>query len=300
MIGLLAWWLVPWMRRQTLGNLAIAFGAEKSEAERRRIGRRCYRLAGRGLLAWPVLHRMGRERAAELVSPTIAPAAAELLASGKGAIWLTQHSGLFELGGVWASLRHGVVAVGRDAGEDPGTNILIAMREDMGLKTIEQGNAREILRVLRGGGLVAMLADQDIRRVNGAFVPFFGKLAHTPVGPAALAVRLKVPILCAVTEWRTLTRHGGSIAEILRPREDLSNDDAVLELTARCTAAIEAAVRRRPDEWLWMHDRWRVSPEEMPDQPVWPPEMRAAAGAGPATPSAGGAAPASPAPGGAP
>jgi KDO2-lipid IV(A) lauroyltransferase len=174
------------------------------------------------------------------------------------------------------------------------------MREDMGLKTIEQGNAREILRVLRGGGLVAMLADQDIRRVNGAFVPFFGKLAHTPVGPAALAVRLKVPILCAVTEWRTLTRHGGSIAEILRPREDLSNDDAVLELTARCTAAIEAAVRRRPDEWLWMHDRWRVSPEEMPDQPVWPPEMRAAAGAGPATPSAGGAAPASPAPGGAP
>jgi KDO2-lipid IV(A) lauroyltransferase len=271
------------MRRQTLGNLAIAYGAEKSEAERRRIGRRSYVLAGRGLFAWIVLHRMGAERATALVTPEISPEAAAVLDSGKGAIYLTQHSGLFELIGSWSAKHYGVVTVGRDAGADPGTTMLIDMRSEMGLRTIEQGSPREILRTLKDGGKVAMLADQDIRRVNGAFVPFFGRLAHTPTGPAAMAVRLKVPIVCSVAEWRSFTTHTARAVDVLWPREDLQGEDAVLELTARCSEAIERAVRRRPEEWLWMHDRWRASPADLPESPIWPPERRAGGGApGPA------------------
>ena len=265
-VGLLAWALVPWMRRQTINNLEIAYGAELSAAERRRICRRCYGLAGRGMFAWIVLHRMGPQRALARVVQDLTPEAAEVLASPSGAIVLTQHSGLFELSGALGARDYRLVAVGREAGDDPGTSLLIRMRQEMGLRTIEQGSPREILRTLREGGRVGMLADQDIRKVNGAFVPFFGRLAHTPLGPAALAARMKVPIVCATMEWRSFTTHTARVVDVLRVREDLSGDEAVLELTARCSDAIERAVRRRPAEWLWMHDRWRTSPADHPDE----------------------------------
>lgn len=275
-VGVFAWYAVPWMRRQTLGNLEIAFGKEKSEAERRRIGRRCYALAGRGIFAWLVLHRMGPERALTKIVGEPSPAAAEAFSSGKGFILLAQHSGLFELLGVWVAKNVRVSGVGRDAGGDPGTGMLIEMRAEMGVRTIEQGNPREIVRTLKRGDGVGMLADQDIRRVNGAFVPYFGRLAHTPVGPATMAVRLGVPIVCSVAEWRSFTTHAACFPEVLHPRTDLSGDDAVLDLTMRCSEAIERAVRRRPEEWFWMHDRWRTSPADHPDAPIWPPEARGA------------------------
>jgi KDO2-lipid IV(A) lauroyltransferase len=301
-LGLLVWWAVPWMRRQTLRNLEIAFGAEKDAAERRRIARRCYVLAGRGMFAWMVLHRMGRDRALARLTAELSPEAKAAFGSGKGAVLLTQHSGLFELSGAWIAREYAAMAVGRE-GEDAGTSMLIAMRTDMGLRTIEQGSPREIVRTLRDGGIVAMLADQDIRGVNGAFVPFFGRLAHTPIGPAAFAVRMKVPIVCAHTEWRSLTTHAGVASDVLFPREDLPPDEAVLELTARTQVAIERAIRERPDEWLWMHERWRTTPAKRPEAPVWPRDAAAVAGgsvAGPAGPGAASAPGAPPGPGGEP
>ncbi|MCE9634803.1 MAG: hypothetical protein K8T90_03775 [Planctomycetes bacterium] len=273
-VGVFAWYAVPWMRRQTLGNLEIAFGREKSEAERRRIGRRCYALAGRAMFAWLVLHRMGPERALRRMVAEPCPEAEAVFQSGKGFIIVAQHSGLFELLGAWSAKHIRVSSVGRDAGGDPGTGMLITMRAEMGVRTIEQGGAREIVRTLKRGDGVGMLADQDIRRVNGAFVPFFGRLAHTPIGPATMAVRLGVPIVCSDAQWRSFTTHAACFPEVLHPRPDLSDDEAILDLTLRCSEAIERAVRRRPEEWFWMHDRWRTSPADHPDAPIWPPEAR--------------------------
>lgn len=267
-LGLLVWWSMPWLRRQTLRNLELALGATTTAAECRRIGRRSFALAGRGLLSWIVLHRMGPDRALARVEASIAPAVQEVLDSGSGAIVLTMHAGLFELAGVWAARHARLVAVGADAGDDPGMALLIAMRDEMGVKTLEQGSPRAILRALEAGKLVAMLADQDIRRVNGAFVPFFGRPTHTPLGPASMAVRMGVPVIVSTMRWEGLARHRLEAIEVLRPREGLSRDDATLELTVRCSAAMERAIRARPDEWLWMHDRWRTSPADRPSSPV--------------------------------
>lgn len=267
--GGLVWWAVPWLRRQTLRNLEIALGAEMDESARRAIARRCFALAGRGLFAWMVVHRMGKERALALVSYEPSPEALEVLRSGQGHIVLTQHAGLWDLAGARITQETGLAGVGREA-EDAATSLLIEMRREIGVRTIEHGGAREIVRILKHGGSVAMLADQDMRGVNGAFVPFFGRPAHTPVGPATMAVRLGVPIVCFVAEWRSFTTHAARLTEVLRPRADLPDDEAVLELTARCSAAIERAVRRRPAEWMWIHDRWRTSPADRPEAVVWP------------------------------
>jgi KDO2-lipid IV(A) lauroyltransferase len=257
-LGSCVYWFGGWVRRQTLANLAIAFGTTHDERARKRIARRVFANAGRGLFAWIVSHRMGPERAlaqCEVVCPEEVRAAI----SG-GAICLSQHYGMFELAGVHGARAFAMRPVGRDGRDGDPTSMLIAMRREMGGETIEQGNPRELVRVLKARGVVGMLIDQDIRGVNGIFVPFFGKPAHTPIGPATFAVRMDVPLVLFRIEWTGLTRHRITYGPVLHARKDLPADAAVRDLTARATAAGEEAIRLRPDHWLWMHERWRTEP----------------------------------------
>lgn len=276
--GRVVWYAVPWIRRQTLRNLELAWGAEMPPAERRRTGRRCFGITGRGFFAWIVLHRMGPDRAFARVTPEACPEAQALFDAGKGFIFLAPHSGLIELAGCWAAKHLGAIALSRD-GDDAGFSLVMEMRKEFGFRTIQTDNPRELVRTLRSGGRVVMLVDQDYRRVPGAFVPFFGRPAHTPVGLATMAVRLRLPVVHVVSEWRTFTRHTLRFPEVLHARTDLPEDEAILELTAQCTAAVERTVRRRPAEWFWFHERWRSSPETRPDAPVWPRDPQASVSA---------------------
>ena len=256
--GTLAWYLARHVRAQTLANLERAYGATMSPARRRRTGRRSFALAGRGVFSWIVLHRLGRERCRERVEFVCDAATREEIR--RGAILLTQHFGLFEVSNPWLLREFGYRPVGAAAKRGSATELLVEMRRDMGGDTIEQGSAHELMKFLKAGGVSAMLMDQDIRGVNGVFVPFFGHPAHTPIGPATFAVRLGIPLVLFRVEWTSLTRHRLTLGPVLRPRDDLPRDEAVVELTARATAAGEAIIRARPEHWLWMHERWRTRP----------------------------------------
>ncbi|HEX6851426.1 MAG TPA: hypothetical protein VF139_08440 [Candidatus Polarisedimenticolaceae bacterium] len=268
LLGTLGWYLAGSARRQTLSNLARAYGTTMPEAVRRRTGRRSFALAGRGLFSWIVLHRMGPERCLRRVEYDCDPAIREAVKNG--AIFITQHFGLFEASNPWLYREFGYRPVGAAAERGSPTERLVRMRRDMGGDTIEQGNARELMTFLKAGGVSAMLMDQDIRRVNGIFVPFFGHPTHTPAGPATFAVRLKIPLVLFRVEWTSLTRHRLTVGPVLHARADLPPEDAVHELTARATAAGEAIIRARPDHWLWVHERWRTRPADRPSAPHWP------------------------------
>ena len=257
-LGTACWLLAGPLRRQTAANLERAYGSAMAPSERRRTVRRSFALAGRGILSWIVLHRMGRERCRRHVEFVCDP---DLhVAIRRGAILLTQHFGLFEVSNPWLAREFGYRPVGAAARPGSPTQLLLEMRRDMGGDTIEQGNARGLLQFLRSGGVAAMLMDQDIRGVNGAFVPFFGHPAHTPLGPATFAVHLGLPLVLFRVEWLSLTRHRLTLGPLLRARADLTHDEAVLDLTARATAVGEAIIRERPEHWLWMHERWRTRP----------------------------------------
>jgi KDO2-lipid IV(A) lauroyltransferase len=260
LLGALGWYLAGSVRRQTLSNLERAYGAAMSSSARRRTGRRSFALAGRAIFSWIVLHRMGPERCLEHVEIVADPAMLE--ETRRGAILLTQHFGLFEAAGPWLFREFAYRPVGATAKPGSAAELLVRMRRDMGSDTIEQGNARELMSFLKAGGVTAMLMDQDIRGVNGVFVPFFGQPAHTPIGPATFAVRLHIPLVFFRVEWTSLTRHRLTLGPLLRAREDLPHEEAVLELTARATAAGEAIIRSRPEHWLWMHERWRTRPDD--------------------------------------
>jgi KDO2-lipid IV(A) lauroyltransferase len=122
---------------------------------------------------------------------------------------------------------------------------------------------RSMLRLLRGAGTLGILIDQDIRDVQSVFVPFFGRLAATPRAAADLALRFQAAVL-VVTLHRRGPRPGDGhrieVTEVAYDPAPADREAEVVRLTAACTAVQEAAIRRNPTEWVWMHQRWKSSP----------------------------------------
>jgi KDO2-lipid IV(A) lauroyltransferase len=137
---------------------------------------------------------------------------------------------------------------------------LMELRRGAGNTVISKRRAvRESLRALARGACVAILIDQDAG-ADAVFVPFFGRLAATTPTLALLALRTEAPILPMFTRVEadgTISVHIGSVVPT-RPTGDRDAD--VLRLTAECTALVERWTRRSPEQWLWMHRRWKTRP----------------------------------------
>ena len=137
--------------------------------------------------------------------------------------------------------------------------------------------ARGVLRALREGGAVALLIDQNVRGESGVFVDYFGVPASTTPALATFALKTGAPIV-PVFSWplpdgRVRIAYGPPVTA----QRSGSLPDDIRALTQACTALIEAEVRRRPDLWFWMHNRWRTRPVAIPTA-VPPPLASATAG----------------------
>jgi KDO2-lipid IV(A) lauroyltransferase len=150
--------------------------------------------------------------------------------------------------------------------DSPALDALAAdMRRKTGIALIDKrGALRPVLEALRRGGLVGILLDQNAARREGVFVPFFGRTASTSRSLALLAVRTGTPVVPIFIHREAPGRHRVRIEAPLRPPAVNDPEQAVVELTARCTQAIETAIRDAPEQWLWSHDRWRTRPPATP------------------------------------
>src|SRR5437867_2440309 len=134
------------------------------------------------------------------------------------------------------------------------------LRRKSGVELIDKrGALRPVLRALAAGRMVAILLDQNAARHEGVFVPFFGRTASTSKSLAVLAVRTRTPVV-PIFIRREGRHHRVTIHPPLDPPAVNDVERAVVELTMRCTAAIEAAISEVPEQWLWAHNRWRTRP----------------------------------------
>lgn len=258
-LGRLAWWVSRRDRRRALQHLAFAF-PEMAETERRRIAREC--LQHQGMNLTECLHLLGRDPGEVNRHVTVegwdhleTPRRA-----GRPILLLTAHVGNWELLGPVVHARGlELWAVVRGLDEAGLQEILIRLRRHFGSKIIERGApgaARKLLRALRGQDgdrALCMLIDQDTQ-VEGVWVPFFGRPAFTPVGAARIALRQEAAVVPAFLE----RLQDGSHVARFHPPLDLPDDGEAA--TARMTEAIEEQIRRRPEQWVWMHRRWRRQP----------------------------------------
>ena len=269
-IAAVGWAFAGRTRRLALASLAVAF-PELSEEERRRIARRCFRHLGWALME--VATARGWDRDLERYV-TFADAGDEmlrgLLARGKGLVFVTGHVGNWELLArrcARAGIPNATIA---KAGDDPKMNELAArFRAEGGTTTLwreDAGTGRAIIRTLREGKALGILIDQDTK-VQGIFVPFFGRLAWTPRAPGDLALRFGAPVIVCTSRRRGDRPGDGHVLEVVEVPYDPAPADREAEvgrIVAACSAILESAMRRSPAEWVWMHERWKTRPGPEP------------------------------------
>ncbi len=263
-LGRVAFHLFARLRAQAVRHLGIAFGDRMDETQRRRTARASFVLFSSALLEWLVLCRLGKHRATAMVRSVEGwEHVRTAREAGRGLIIVTPHFGLFELMPVYFRIFDGDGRVVGRQHDDRGLDgLLTDMRRSMGVETVFQRQAREMLRVLRDGRSLGILPDQDIDKLPGIFVPFFGREAWTPSGPASLAVTTGAPLMPAFLHRDGPGRH----RLIVRPPlEDPGGDreERVRALTLGWCQAFEREIAAAPDHWVWVHRRWDTTPEAL-------------------------------------
>ena len=173
-------------------------------------------------------------------------------AVGKGVILLSAHLGNWERFGQWFKLNNiEISGVARDANDEEITSLVTKIRGDSGIKVLSRGNAaRDILTRLKAGEGIVIMPDQND---DEAFIPFFGHIAGTVLGPARIHLKTGSPILPLC-----ILRTGAGTYKIVFREALVANDgEKAEELMTRCNYEIEAMVRMAPEQYLWMHDRWK-------------------------------------------
>jgi KDO2-lipid IV(A) lauroyltransferase len=185
-----------------------------------------------------------------------------LMLRGEPAIFVTGHCGNWEaLGCSLGAIGYPVVAMFRPIDNPLIDRWVRDIREARGVTVITKWGATPILQeTIRNGGRVAFIADQNAGE-QGLFVPFFGRLASSYKSIGLLAMRYEVPIVtgCAL-RLNNQFRYELRCVDIIRPEDWADHPDPLFYITARYNRAMEHMVRAAPEQYLWLHRRWKSRP----------------------------------------
>jgi KDO2-lipid IV(A) lauroyltransferase len=258
------------IRRGVVERQVAAAFPDRSRDDVLRIAREAYLHLGRASVETALLPGLDRERVLALVEEvTNWDLVQRAVEAGKGLIIVTGHLGNWELGGAYLAARGiAVDAIARRMVNPLFDGYLTRTRSRIGMNVIYDADAvKRTPRALREGHAVAFVADQGVLGLASTFVPFFGRPAKTPRGPAVFALRFGVPTFFA-TSVRMSSGRYRIIFEPLEVPDTGDRERDVDETVARYTAALERWVRQYPEQYFWHHRRWKRQP------PDTPPELR--------------------------
>jgi Kdo2-lipid IVA lauroyltransferase/acyltransferase len=265
-LGRLAWLLSPRLRREMRASLAAAFPA-KDGAERDAIARAS--LVHLGWLGGELITmRAWASRMDEYVEVPAATVATlqRATARGRGIILVLGHIGNWELTSRISRYIEPTGVIAKRSWHTSLDALAEQLRADNHVQTLwrdDPTTARGMLKLLRHGGTLGILIDQDIRGVQSVFVPFFGRPAATPRGAADLALRFGAAVFVVSCHRRGPRPGDGHRVDVVEVEYDGAATDReaeVIRLTAACVAIQERMIRQHPEEWVWMHQRWKTAP----------------------------------------
>jgi Kdo2-lipid IVA lauroyltransferase/acyltransferase len=254
------------LRRAGMRNLALAF-PEKSEAERARILRGEFTSLGRQLAELCQFPRYTLENIEQVVVYDGLENFERAYARGKGVLFLTAHFGGWELSAFAHSLHgHWLHVVMRPMDNPYLDRLVQSYRMMHGNKLVDKDDfVRGLLAAMKAGETVGILMDTNMTPPQGVFVDFFGIPACTASGLARIALRTDAAVVPGFTIWdeklgKYRLRFDPAL-ELIRTG-DLEAD--IVANTQMFTRVIEDYVRKYPEQWLWVHRRWKTRPEGEP------------------------------------
>jgi KDO2-lipid IV(A) lauroyltransferase len=254
--------LMPRLQKTALFNLRIAF-PEWSDSRRNAVVHKMARNLGWMAAEFARFPRYNEKNIEQIIILDGHENFLEGQRRGKGVIYLTGHIGAWEL----SSFAHALYGfplhfMARPLDNQRIDTLVNRYRELSGNKPIYKNeSARAMLRILRDAGTLGILADQNTLPEEGVFVDFFGKAAGSTSGIARVALHTGAAVVPGYAYWDEQIRKYRLRFE--PPVELIRTGDAerdVLENTQRFTKIIEEIIRRHPDQWVWLHARWKTRP----------------------------------------
>lgn len=257
-VGQLAYWPFGIRRWVVERQLATAF-PEWTRDRVRAVARGSYANLGRTSVETALLPSQSPARIIALFEKVEGwDIVEERLGRGRGLIVVTGHLGNWELGGAYLAARGlRVDAVARHMANPKFDRYLTRTRQAIGMTVVHDHLAvRRVPRSLREGRTVAVLVDQGAIGLASTWVPFFGRLAKTPRGPAVFALRLNAPIVLGVAIRQPSGRYR-LVFEAIEVDPKGEREVEVDRIVTAYTAALERRVREAPEQYFWQHRRWK-------------------------------------------
>jgi KDO2-lipid IV(A) lauroyltransferase len=268
-VGILGYYIVPERRSTALRNLNAAYGQDKTQREKKRIARKSFEHLGRNVIEFFLIPSLDERILDDTVSFSGEHNLDAALSEGRGAFLLSAHLGNWELFGVALAMRGYPAAVITKISRSEAVNRMwMGYRESAGIRILKgRGLLRDTMKHLESGGVVGFVLDQNARRREGVFVRFFGREACTLKSLAILARRTGAPVVPGYI-YRQENRHHVVIEEALQNETSEDMDGDILRWTQSYMAWTERVIRFHPEQWTWLHDRWKTRPKKGPESRV--------------------------------
>ncbi len=262
-IGLLFFYLSSRYRNRSFESFKTAFGLNPSEDPARRIIQKSFKNLGKSLIEIFNLPYLKPHQMDALVVWE----GEEYLKNEKenGILLITGHIGNWELlGAALAARGYRLHAIGAPFHDPRMDHWMTRLRSLFGVETISRGtpsSSRKILEILRKKEMLALLIDQDTTKAEGVFVHFFNKKAYTPTGAAQLALRSNATAVTAFITRLSDDRHRITVEKPILLSRTADRKKDIETNTALFSSRIEQHIRAYPEQWVWMHQRWKATPE---------------------------------------
>jgi len=240
----------------------MVYGDRWTERRIRATARAVYRNGAKNLFDALYLSRLSREELDRYVIADDMTHLRELYAGGSGGIMVAAHLGCFELL-LYYMGRIGFrsFAVGRKLRDPRLDELARKLRSGPNVHYLYSTDSpRAVLRLLREGRLMGVLIDQDTQSVDGVFAHFLGRLAYTPSSIIKMAMRFDIPVFVLTTARQPDDTHRVFLSERIPLVKGGDENAALLRNIERINAVIGGIIERHPDQWAWMHRRWRRTP----------------------------------------
>lgn len=258
MIGSAAYYLLPRERKRAIAHLASAF-SEKGDRWVRRTARRCFAHLGKSMLE---VMLMTPARLRRVINIRGEENLRKAIGRGKGVVYVTGHIGNWELMGNAVAAIHPLSVIAAPIEPEQVNDMIVGLRAKMGVRTVlrnRPGATKELIRIFRENRILGILIDQDTD-VESVFVDFMGRPAWTPTAAASMAIKFGAAVIFGYVHRGGDNRHTVTIEG---PLDMIATGDVnkdIIANTAMLTKEIERAVLKEPEQWVWMHRRWRRQP----------------------------------------
>ena len=257
-IGSIAFHILRYRRQVVMANLSLAFGREMPELQLEEIAAESYRQIAMSFIELLIATKL-QDYIHHMLEPAHVDLIRDLLLRGKGLVTVSGHLGNWELmGAAIATAMRQPFTVAAVRQSNPYIDRFITrQRKGMGMRVAGSKAAMKLLlKALKDKEAIGLVADQNAGR-DAVFVEFFGRIAATHPGPAQLALKFGAPLLVGAA-----IRIAPGKFKVLARQVEIKKDDTVESLTQRHVRILESFIRQYPEQYFWLHRRWKTRPPE--------------------------------------